>query len=76
LPPFQNAELVGQAGDEERVFFRVKDGERVVAEGEDGGEGGGVGFLPSENNAAMAEVQAIEKTEGEVTDAFSGGGGE
>jgi hypothetical protein len=35
-----------------------------------------VGFLPSENNAAMAEVQAIEKTEGEVTDAFSGGGGE
>jgi hypothetical protein len=54
----------------------VKDGERVVAEGEDGGEGGGVGFLPSENNAAMAEVQAIEKTEGEVTDAFSGGGGE
>ena len=76
LPPPENAEFVGQAGDEGRMFFGVKDRERMVTKREDGGMGGGMGFFPSKNDATVAEVQAVKKTQGEMTDGFSQGGGD
>ena len=56
------------------MFFGVKNRERMVPERQHRGVGGGVGFFPSENDASMAEVEAIKKTEGEMTDNFPGGG--
>ena len=57
------------------MFFRVQHGKRVIAESEHGGPGGIVGGIPSENDATVAEVQAIEKTEGEVADGIFRGRG-
>ncbi len=66
---------MGQSGNEKRMFFRVKDRKRVIPERQYGRMGGSVGFLPSENDALMAEVEAIKETEGEMADGFSRGGG-
>ncbi len=57
------------------MFFRVKNRERVIAKGEDGGVGGGVGCFPSENHPAVAEMQAVKEAEGEMADGFSRRGG-
>jgi len=75
LPALKDAKFVGQAGKQERMLFRMKDRKRVVAEGEDGGLGGGVGGFSSENDPAVAEVKSVEKPEGEMTDPDAGGGG-
>ena len=71
LPAFQDAKLVGQAGDEERMFFRVENRERVITKGEDGGVDGDMRFLPSKNHAPMTKMEAVKKTEGEMADGFS-----
>ena len=55
------------------MFFRMENRERVIAKGEDGSVGGGVGFFPSENHPAVAQVQAVKETEGEMADGFSRG---
>ena len=66
---------MGQAGDEQRMFFRVENRERVITKGEDGGVGGDMRFFPSKNHAPMTEMEAVKKTEGEMADGFSRGGG-
>jgi len=42
LPSFENAKFVGKACDEGGVFFWMKNGERMFAEGQDSGGGGDV----------------------------------
>jgi len=66
---------VRQACDQKRMFFRMQDRKRVIPECQYGGVGGSVGFFPSENDAPMAEVEAIKETEGKMADDFPGGGG-
>ena len=75
LPTFQDAKLVGQSGDEKRMFFRMQDRKRVIPECQYGGVGGSVGFFPSENDATVTKVEAIKETEGKMTDGFPGGRG-
>jgi hypothetical protein len=43
------------------MFFRVQNGEGMIAEGKDGGVGGGVGFFPSKNHPAVAKVQTVKE---------------
>jgi hypothetical protein len=54
----------------------MKNRKWVIPERQYGRVGGSVGFFPSENDAPMAEVKAIKKTEGEMADGFPGGGGQ
>ena len=57
------------------MLFRMEDRKRVVAECQDGRVGGGMGFFPSENHPAMAQMKSVEKPKGEMADGFPGGGG-
>ena len=66
---------MGQAGDEERMFFRMQDRKRVIPERQDARVGGDMRFFPSKNHAPMTEVEAIKETEGEMAEGFSRGGG-
>lgn len=47
----------------------------MIPECQYGRVGGSVGIFPSENDAPVAEVEAIKETEGEMADGFSRGGG-
>jgi hypothetical protein len=62
---------MGQSGDQGRVFFRMKDGEWMIAKSEDGGGLWGIGGFGAKDDALMAEVEAVEKSEGEVSDGLS-----
>ena len=58
------------------MFFRMEHGKGVIPERQDGRLGGGMGFFPSENDAAVPKVQAVEKTQGKMTDVFPSGRGQ
>ena len=60
-----------QSGDQGRVFFRMKDGERVIAKSEYSGGLRGVRGFGAEDDALMAEVKTVEKSEGEVSNGLS-----
>jgi hypothetical protein len=75
LPSSKNTKLMGQAGDEGWMFFRVQNGEGMVAEGKDGGLGGGVGLFAAENDATVAQMETVEKSQGKMADGGAGGGG-
>ena len=62
---------MGKSGDQGRVFFRMKDGERVIAKSKHGGGLWGIGGVGAEDDALMAEMKAVEKSEGEVSDGLS-----
>ena len=75
LPSSKNAELMGKTRDEGRMFLRMQDGEGMVSESQDGGLGGSVGLFPAENDAPVAQMKPVEKSQGEVADGGAGGGG-
>jgi hypothetical protein len=60
-----------QSGDQGRVFFRMKDGERVIAKSEYGGGLWRVRGFGAEDDPLMAKVKAVEKSEGEVSNGLS-----
>jgi len=60
-----------QSGDQGRMFFRMKDGERVIAKSEYGGGLWGVRGFGAEDDPLMAEVKTVEKSEGEVSNGLS-----
>ncbi len=47
----------------------------MVAESEDGGLGGGVGLFAAENDATVAQMETVEKSQGKMADGGAGGGG-
>jgi hypothetical protein len=55
------------------MFFRVQNGEGMVAEGEDGGLGGRVGLFAAKNDATVAQVESVEKSQGKMADGRAGG---
>ncbi len=65
---------MGQSGDQGRMFFRMKDGEWMIAKSEDGGGLWRIGGFGAKDDALMAEVKTVEKSEGEVSDGLSDGG--
>lgn len=74
LPAMEEAEFMGKAGDEGGMFFRMQNREGMIPEGENGGGGGEVGDGSSENDPLMAEVEAVEKAKGKVSDGVPQGG--
>ena len=62
---------MGQSGDQGRMFFRMKDGEWMIAKSEDGGGLWRIGGFGTKDDALMAEVKTVEKSEGEVSDGLS-----
>ena len=47
----------------------------MIPEGENRGDGRDVGYGTAQNHPPVAEVKAVKKTQGQVTDGFSRGGG-
>jgi hypothetical protein len=68
VPSLENAKFVGKACDEGGVFFWVKNGERMFAEGEDSRGRGDVGGSATQNHPLMAEVKTVEEAEGKMAE--------
>ena len=54
LPTFQDTELVGQSGNEQWMFFRMQNRQRMIPESQHRRMSGNMRFFPSENDAPMA----------------------
>ena len=57
------------------MFLGVKDGERVIAKSQHSGGGRWMGKVFSEDNSAVAKMEAVEKAEGDVPKEISLWGG-
>ena len=51
----------------------MKNRKRMIAKSKDGGVSGKVRLVPPENHAAMAQVEAVEKTKGQMSDVGGSG---
>ena len=66
---------MGQTGNERRMFFRMQHRKGMVAKGEDRSVAGDMGLFPSQDHPTMAEMEAIKKTERQMSDGFCLRGG-
>ena len=48
----------------------MQDRKGVIPEGQHGGQRGGAGICPAENDSLVAQMEAIKKSEGEMPDGF------